>query len=681
MITLRPSGLIVNVLCLLLLQSYCFAQDKSKADLGKVTPTDFSLPANPIIDSNTNAVILADIGSVQFIGNDRSWFSYVFKKTIRIKLVNQKAMELATKSIQVYSPDDHPDRLSDITATTYNLENGQVSEVHLDKKDIFTNRLDKQYVETKFTLPGAKEGSIIEYTYTLTSDYCFNLPAWEFQSEQYPCLWSEYKVEIPQALFYVFVRQGVHGFAIDKGSEGTKNYKVTQRANQQAMLGSQDQDFFVSAVTTKHQWAMKDIPALRPERYLTTPTNYLDRIEFQLSKTYNGSEFNDVNNNWKKATEDLLERSDFGLPLQEDNQWLTDLIDKAIGDASNTTVLEQAKRMYYYVSSHFSCTNHYNKYIKTTLRDIVRKNSGTVGDINLLLIAMLRQKGWQADPVVLSTREYGYNLATYPVLGKLNYVIVRFRLGDKVWYLDAAQPQLGFGHLAGNCYNGHARIISNKDSGSVYFETDSLKEKKTTLVMLINGDKGLEGSIQMDMGELESYDLRGYIREHGQDKYFKNIQTSFGDDITISNETIDSLAQLERNARVRYEFRMNQSAGASVLYINPMLWGDFRDNPFKAQERKYPVEMPDVLDKSYVFSMEIPDGYVIDEMPKSAKVVLNGNQGSFEYIIGQVDNRIQLRCRVQLNKSWFSPEEYQDLRDFFGFVVKKENESIVLKKR
>ncbi|HEY6901445.1 MAG TPA: DUF3857 domain-containing protein, partial [Puia sp.] len=198
MITLRPIGLIANVLCFLLLQSYCFAQDKSKGEPGKVTAKDFTLPTTSIIDSNTNAVILAEKGSVDFVGNNHSSLSYVFKKTVRIKILNAKAMDLATVSVVLYAPGDVSEKLSDIAATTYNLENGQVIETRLDKQDIFSSPFEKEYVEKKFTLPGVKAGSIIEYTYTKTSPYNFNLPAWNFQSEQYPCLWSEYQVEIPQ---------------------------------------------------------------------------------------------------------------------------------------------------------------------------------------------------------------------------------------------------------------------------------------------------------------------------------------------------------------------------------------------------------------------------------------------------------------------------------------------------
>ncbi|HXO77407.1 MAG TPA: hypothetical protein VN824_19270, partial [Puia sp.] len=267
------------------------------------------------------------------------------------------------------------------------------------------------------------------------------------------------------------------------------------------------------------------------------------------------------------------------------------------------------------------------------------------------------------------------------VLSKLNYVIVRLKLDGRIWYLDASRPQLGFGRLPGYCYNGHARIISDRDSASIYFEADSLKEKRTTLVILSNSDKGLQGLYQSTLGDQESYNLRRGIIEKGEKEYFKNIQAAYGDDLTISNGGFDSLSQPENPLKIHYDFRLNQEPGASLIYINPMWWGDMRDNPFKAADRKYPVEMPYALDDIYIYSMEIPAGYVVDELPKSAKVSFNGDQGFFEYLIAKQDNMIQMRCRTRLNKAWFSADDYASLRDFYAYVVKKESEQIVLKKK
>jgi hypothetical protein len=39
-----------------------------------------------------------------------------------------------------------------------------------------------------------------------------------------------------------------------------------------------------------------------------------------------------------------------------------------------------------------------------------------------------------------------------------------------------------------------------------------------------------------------------------------------------------------------------------------------------------------------------------------------------------------MRVHLKLNKTFFPTEEYSTLRDFFAFVVKKENEQLVFKK-
>lgn len=679
MTALRAIACLPMIVFLCLLQRHCSAQDKSKDAFGKVSPADFTLPANSIIDSNANAVILSDVGSVHFIGNNHSWFSYVYQRQTRIKILNKKAIgDMATVVIPLYREGENAEIVDKIAASTYNLENGQVVTTKLEKADLFENRLDKNRFEEKFTLPGVKEGSIIEYTYTITSDYDFDLPSWEFQREEYPCLWSEYQVDIPQALFYIMVRQGYHPYVIDKGSEGHGSYRLTSKTEAGNLTG-QGNDLMVSANTVRHHWAMKDIPAFHEELYLSTPANYLDKIDFQLAKTYDGQDYHDVKSSWKQATQELLEQEDFGKLLNDDDDQIAQTVARITSGSSDA--LQGARAIYYYVSSHFTCNNYYNKYLKTTLRDVMKKNGGTVGDINLLLIAMLRKANLQADPVVLSTRGYGFNLASYPILQRLNYVIVRLKVDGVVYYLDAAHPQLGFGQLAGDCYNGHARIISNKDSGSVYFETDSLKESKTTLVLINNTDKGMEGTLQSTLGKEESYQLRRRLSGKDQKDYFKDIQTSWGEDMEISNGGIDSLSRLEDPVKVYYDFRLTQAAGVSTLYINPMIGEGMRENPFKAAERKYPVEMPYVMDDMYILNMQIPDGYEVDELPKSARVALNGDQGMFEYLIASQGSTIQLRCHLKLSKANFSPDDYGNLRDFFGYVVKKESETIVLKKK
>jgi len=670
--------LIAYVGCLCLLQSYCYAQEKSKAIFGKVGLEDFVLPSTPIIDSNANAVILSDIGSVHCIGNKSGWFSYVYKRQTRIKILNKKAFDRATVRIPLHIDGDDAEKADKVEGATYNLEGGQVIGTKLGRNELFGDKKNKYYIEEKFTMPAVKEGSIIEYTYTITSNFIFNLPTWEFQSEEYPCLWSEYNIDIPQTLSYVFTRHGVHKFAIDKGRDGHGSYQVTEKGESGALI-SPDKDLIVSVNTIIHQWVMKDIPAFHVENYISSPSNYTDRIEFQLSATYNGEDKRDVMNTWAKANESLLKKEDFGGALSADNDWLNPIVDKAAGDA--TGPMEQAKAIYYYVNGHVTATS-FGRYITTSLQDVVKKNSGSVSDVNLLLVAMLKKKGIPADPVLLSTRGHGFSSAAYPVMDRYNYLIVRTKIGGKVYYLDAASRQLGFGHLAGFCYNGPARIISERDSGTVYFWADSLKEQKMTMVMMMNGEKGdIEGVYQSTLGHMESYNARERIARIGEKEYFKRIQASYGEDLTISATGIDSLNRWEDPVKVHYEFKLNHSADPSLIYFNPLFADAMTENPLKAAERQYPVEMDYAMDNVYVLNMEIPAGYDVDELPKSARVAYNSDQGIFEYLIAKQGSTIQLRCRLKLNRADFTSEDYPSLREFFAFVVKKESETIVLKKR
>jgi hypothetical protein len=132
-------------------------------------------------------------------------------------------------------------------------------------------------------------------------------------------------------------------------------------------------------------------------------------------------------------------------------------------------------------------------------------------------------------------------------------------------------------------------------------------------------------------------------------------------------------------AKIHFEFTI--PASDEILYFNPVIFTEYKQNPFKAEQRKYPVSLPLPIDNLYTLNMEIPEGYTIDELPKSAKVSFNEDQGIFEYAIQANQNSLKFRSRIILKEVFFPPEDYQSLRDFFSFIIKKFNEQVVFKKK
>ena len=658
------------LLCLLVFQN--FAQ-KSKIKFGKVSPEDFKQTVYAI-DSNANAVIIADIGSTEMVPNTKGGMSLEFKRHRRVHILNKNGYDVADVMVDLYTNGNAEEDLHSIKAVTYNLENGKVEETKLDiKSGIFKDKISKHLLRKKFTFPNIKEGSIIEFEYKIQSDFTFNFQPWEFQGA-YPCLWSEYNVSIPEFFYYVRLTQGYKAFSQQDQKERTANFKLAD------YTGAERADRFdFNAQVTDYHWVMDNIPALKEESYTSTIKNHIARIEFQLAELRPPYVRKNIMGNWQTTCAELLKDENFGYSLNRDNGWLSDVVKEAAKNGAND--IEKARNIFSYVRDNITCTGHGYKYLENPLKTVLKNRNGNEAEVNLLLTAMLQKAGLSASPVMLSTRSHGLVYQMYPLLDRFNYVIARVTINGADYYLDASEPRLGFGRLKSDAYNGHARVI-NDEATPLEFVADSLLERKFTSIIIINDEKGnLTGAMKQEPGYYESYNLRNRIKEKGKEQLFNDFKKGFNADIEITESEIDSLNIYEQPLGIHYNFNL-PSEKADILYFNPMFSEGMKENLFKSAVRAYPVEMPYTVDETYLLRLDVPEGYVIDELPKQIILKLNEEgDGSFEYRLSESGGTISLLSRIRLKRANFLPEEYDMLREFFNIIVKKHSEQIVFKKK
>lgn len=649
------------------------AQETSSfTKFGKITAGELEKKIYPI-DSAAHAVVLSDIGEAAIQGNNKSWFSISFTRHRVVHILNKNGYDEANVEIDLYKNGDAEERLQDLKAVTYNLEMGKISESKLEKSSLFKEEVDKNHLRKKFTFPNVKEGSIIEYEYKVVSDFIWNLDPWQFQGSS-PVLWSEFTLTVPQFFRYAFISHGFQSFYIQNQKDRRDNFTVIDSRNTGSSL-----PISFSAGVTDYRWVMKNVPELREESYTSSIKNHISRIEFQLASQSDPLQPHDYRNTWTGLCKELLESDKFGHALNNNNNWLSEDIKPLLNDASSQT--EKAKRIYAFVRDHFTCINHNALLADQSLKNVMRTRKGSVAEINLLLTAILRYAGLTANPVILSTTSHGYAWELYPLTTNFNYVVSQCKADNKVWYLDATRPLVGFGKLLPDCYNGHARVVDEAAS-PVYFSADSLNEKSITAVFITSNEKGNRiGSLNKTMGFYESYETRNKIKEKGEEEYFKDIQKGYGNDVKIKLPHVDSILNYEESLAVKYEVAMDKPTG-DILYINPMFGEAWKKNPFKSAERYYPVEMPYTIDEMYLLTFNLPDGYVVDELPKQLVAKLDEQESAFfEYRISQSESTISLRTRIKISRTFFSNEEYVNLREFFNLIVNKQNEQIVLKKK
>lgn len=652
------------------------AQDKPPFKFGKVEPADFKQTV-PQADSGAHAIILGDIGFSRIVPNNDGGFGYEFERKVRVYIVDKNGVDAGKYEIPLYSSANNASReeIRKFSGITYNLEGGKIIETKLEGNQVFTEKNTKNVVVKKFAMPALREGSIFELSFVLRSDFLFELRSWEFQNE-YPTLWSEYEVEIPQYFDYVFLTQGYKSYHISTQKELARSYRIKGGRSSTTYATTND-DFTLNGMAIQKRWVMKDVPALKSESFITSLENYRSKIDFQLSSIrYPNSAPILVMENWPKVTQDLMKHEYFGEAMRKVDGNLENILKPIVNNAKND--LEKAQLIYGYIRDNFSWNGYLGIYASNNLKSALKSKTGSVADINLMLIAALKSFNIDAYPVILSVRSRGYTHELYPLMDRFNYVACAVLIGEADYLLDASDQTLGFGRLPAKCYNGHARVLMNEPV-PISLAADSVLEKKTTLATIIASGEGVKGTVQSNLGYYQSSHYRDVAREKGQDAIFTSIKTRFGSEYEISNSHIDSLKKYELPIKLTYDFT-TKSEAADVLYIDPVLDPFSKENPFRSASRSYPVEMPFRIDETYLLNFEIPSGYVVDELPKSAKVGLNDGDGYFEYLISADKTRIQLRTRVMLAKAYFPPDEYEPLREFFGHVISKQAEQIVLKK-
>lgn len=268
------------------------AQDKMSIRFGKVTARDFDVKP-PSTDAAANAVVVADWGNSEFVANANDHtMSIVFTKKTRIKIINKDGFDAASINVYLYSVDSAAENFEELKACTYNLENGKIVKTKVDNSSLLTESKNKNWVIKKFSFPAVKEGSIIEYSYTIKSNFLFNLQPWSFQS-RYPCLWSEYNAGIPEFFKYEITSQGHQSLFINKTTQShvQYNFRVPMGAAYGYATGlaadrafgstATDQIFNLNGMRDNHRWVMINMPPIKASQD-TTSNKDISKVEFKL---------------------------------------------------------------------------------------------------------------------------------------------------------------------------------------------------------------------------------------------------------------------------------------------------------------------------------------------------------------------------------------------------------------
>ncbi|WP_139856256.1 DUF3857 domain-containing protein [Aequorivita sinensis] len=636
-----------------------FSQERLEAKFGEPSKSDFALKMYEK-DTTAAAVVLYEQGYYYYdaVGDHIKLIKEVHRK---IKIFDSKSYDFGTQEIPLYSSDEDSEKVKNFMAWTYN---GNIK-TKVSSDAVFITS-DPEFGKVfKIIFPNVTNGSIIEYVYKIESPFLFNFYGWHFQG-MLPKIYSEFLFKIPLK------------FQFNKVLYGKQSLDLNISQVVKDCLQTNSNTWIAACPMTLY--AMMDVPAFHEEDYMLSTKNYVSRIEFEPKELLTPSGWSRSKKfakEWKDVDK-FIKKGEMGSQLKNADYFKKNLPDSIL---TKTNDLEKAKAIYSFIQNHYTWDGTFYS-SETEVKDAYDEKIGSVPEINLSLINAFEAANLDAKLMLLSTRENGLPTALYPVMTKFNYTIAVLKLDGEKYLLDATNKQSPFGIIPFRALNVQGRVMDFK-KGSYWMPIEPFKKNVhfVNAKITANENGSFSGIVDQANYGYIGLEKRNAIAEETFQEYRKTQENKIAG-IEVENFQIEELNNIEKPLKENYEVTVEPEIVGDKVILYPFFNKTYiSENPFKMEERSYPMDFGFPFTNTYLVSIDLGEEYQVEHLPSSRSIKLQGDDGECSVTYIADGNKVNIRFNMKLNSYRYAPEAYPALKEFFGTMVTMlKDEPIILKK-
>jgi hypothetical protein len=632
---------VCSLLCLALVK-VCAAQT-TLPELGEYTEAEKSITECPF-DKEADAVVIFD----EARADHDDQYKLIYTRRTRLKILKPKGIHYGDVSIRYYSKDD-AEYIGDIEAYTYNPKSApDIKKV--PQSAIYRQKVNDRWSVVKIAMPDVQPGTIIEYKYITTAKSYSYLDDWYFQGEL-PVMHSHFSlVVMPNYEFTYRVYKSDHlPIVIKKEKEGGRIY-----------------------------FEMNEIAGLRDEPFMDAEKDYLQHIEFQMSGyagTFGGT--TRYMTTWDEVTREIMSNPSYGLQLNKNipvgQEWLTKV--KAISPA-----YERMAAVYSFVYKNVNWNGTGGLAAVDGVKEAWEKKQGSSGDVNLLLINLLKEAGLEVYPLLVSERGHGKVNADYPFVDQFNKTMACVLIDNKKYVLDAAGPYTPPFMTPFSVINTKAFLVNKKKGGIITLAETEKKDRNFVNIQASIDDNGaMTGKAFIQSNEYARLTrMRAWQRD--KDRFKENYYTTYEaglkvDSLQIQNMDNDSMA-LEQ----QFNFSTPPIASGDYKLVNLNLFTGIAKNPFISDIRFTNIDFGCLQSHTVLENIALPASLKIETLPKNLRMIMPDTSITFMRYMEVKDNELRVKYEINFTRPVFTADEYEYVKEFYKKMASIMNEQIVLRK-
>ncbi|MHC5310556.1 DUF3857 domain-containing protein [Myroides sp. LJL116] len=649
---------LVLFLLVLAYPSGCWAQDF----LNKVTKEELLEQQNPEFPE-ADAAILEEWGTVYFDYIPTLGFQMVQETSRKIKVYTQDGIPGIDIAVNYYVGKNVNETVKIDQVTTYNLqEDGTIKKTKAKNDAVFEDRKSENWKQKKVLAPDVKPGSIVEYSYTVRTDYLNEIPAWTFQNN-IPTIKTSYRVRIPEYLIYTTRIKGDAPIDIEKDNK-KRRLRLSNSANAREM--DMTENILLYSAT--------NLPALEEEPYVDNLENYRPSVAFDLSVIqFPNQPIKKISLSNEDLVKEIYNNKYFREQLKQ-TKYFESIID--LEQYKDLSDLEKTQKILDLVKSTVSWNQKNGYYSSEGVKKAFDAKTGNVADINLMLTSMLNYVGVESYPVLISTKSNGIDLSIQK--SSFNRVISSALIGEDILFLDATNPFTTLNIIPTSNLNWEGILMKSAEEFyfAQMFPTFYSVGLENYHISLEPNGKAF-GQVLLSYNGYMGYNVRNNIQGKSQEEIMNDFEKN-SHNTKITSVRVYNLENTQKDLRFIYSFEKNDAASVidDELYFNPTQFYSFK-NPFKANKRDLPITYSYPTLDNFQASISIPANYKVEYLPSALTIQEEELGLQADYHVEQKEDKIIVSLEFSISENKIEPKDYPKVKAFYDKLVNKLEDQII----
>lgn len=584
----------------------------------------------------------------------------ILKYLVRIKVLDSEGGKASVVDIPYYFQNN----IESIMALKGETIHPDGTRIPLDTTGIRTISVNSRVKLKEFTLPNPTPGSVLEYAYTVKRRYIEELPDFYFMNTA-PTAYSLVRLINSKYIRYdatpVNMKKPPHHIrqSIDTSSV---HLIFTQPHPPPVIIDN---------------WYEFNVPALHKEPYITSLDDYRWKMKF-IWKEF-GNPRQELEKSWDIVAAEIRKRHG----LEDNMEKYKDLLD--IGKRFKTEGLDSTAMqdsIFLYVNRKVTYNNNTSVFSEKDLSQVLAGKPSDQSAINQALIMILRGAGFKANPLLISTRDWGKILTNFPSVYQFNGLIAYTHVNGKDYFMDASKPHSVPNLLPVTDINGSGFLLKADNYRWVTIDpTRSVFHMDVNLTCRLSAEGSLTGHVEASHEGYLAQQLRSK-KESPVSNYDIVRSDLFGRYATPEIDSIKfrNLNDYDKPVIINADFKLKDYATSyqSGLELAPLVVGYLLKNPFGNNERSLPITLQAPEELTVHFHMKLPEGFNMKHIQNNVRMNIPGAYLSFQTHAGKKE--LSYDFSVGVNRKKFGTDLFPQLIDMYQKWVELSHTQIFINK-